>query len=292
MSERILTEKEQADRTSAAPGHGEQVAVAPQTVGALSAAAAEQSASDSAAILARLDAISVQVAVIAEQVAAADAARARWAELAETLVPVSRGALDVATAELEDLSADVSIDDVARFARTAVRATPQLEGLVGQLGSISELGHEVTSISGAGVAKLTEVLAAAEDKGYFMFARRGAAIADRIVTSYSEDDVEALGDNVVTILDTLKELTQPEVMALLNRTARTIQDVEETPTTPPSALALLRSMRDPQTRRGLGRVLAMLHTIGAQPHENPESGALHVRHSGTTPTRHEASTIR
>jgi uncharacterized protein YjgD (DUF1641 family) len=129
---------------------------------------------------------------------------------------------------------------------------------------VSELGGELTSISGAGVAKLTEVLQAAEDKGYFMFAREGAAIADRIVTTYSEDDVRALGDNVITIINAVKELTQPEVMALLNRTALTIQEVEETPMEPPSALALLKSMRDPQTRRGLARVLSMLHTVGAE----------------------------
>lgn len=244
-----------------------------------------------AAVLARLDAMSAQLAAMAEQVAAADAARQQWAELVATLVPVSRGALEVATRELADLEADVTIDDVTRFARTSARAVPRLEAMIGQVGSVSELAHEVNSISGAGLTRLTEILQTAEDKGYFMFARRGAAIADRVVTTYSEDDVVALGENVVTILDAIKELTQPEVMALLNRTARTIQDVEETPTSPPSTLALLRSMRDPQTRRGLARVLSMLHTIGAQEHANPESGALRVKHSGSgtqhppTPTR-------
>jgi uncharacterized protein YjgD (DUF1641 family) len=204
------------------------------------------------------------MAVMAEQVARADAARAQWAELVETLVPVSRDVMDVTTRELTALESDVTIDDVTRFARTSARSIPQLTALMGQLGSVSELGGELTSISGAGVAKLTEVLQAAEDKGYFMFAREGAAIADRIVTTYSEDDVRALGDNVITIINAVKELTQPEVMALLNRTALTIQEVEETPMEPPSALALLKSMRDPQTRRGLARVLSMLHTVGAE----------------------------
>jgi uncharacterized protein YjgD (DUF1641 family) len=201
---------------------------------------------------------------MAEQVAAADAAREQWAELIETLVPVSRGALDVATRELAELEADVTIDDVTRFARTTAKAVPQMEVLVGQLGSFSELAHEVNSISGAGLAKLTDVLQVAEDKGYFMFAREGAAIADRIVTTYTEDDVRALGDNVITIINAVKELTQPEVMSLLNRTALTIQEVEDTPMEPPSAFALLKSMRDPQTRRGLARVLSMLHPVGAE----------------------------
>ncbi|HEX6886999.1 MAG TPA: DUF1641 domain-containing protein [Candidatus Nanopelagicales bacterium] len=240
---------------------------APVPVGGLSAAAGAEDAN--AAILARLDAMSAQMAVMAEQVARADAAREQWHELIETLIPVSRGAMDVATRELAALEPDVTIDDATRFARTAVRSMPQMEGMLAQLGSISELGHEVTSISGAGMAKLTEVLQAAEDKGYFMFAREGAAIADRVVTTYTEDDVRALGDNVVTIINAVKELTQPEVMALLNRTALTIQEVEESAIEPPSMLALVRSMRDPQTRRGLARVLSMLHTVGEQAPATP-----------------------
>lgn len=214
-------------------------------------------------VLARLDALGAQLAAITDELATTRAAREQWGELIETLVPVTRGAMDVATRELSELEQDVTIDDVTRFARTTVRAVPTMEVLVGQLGSLSELGHEVNSISGAGLARLTEILQTAEDKGYFMFAREGAAIADKVVTSFDEDDVRALGDNVVTILNAVKELTQPEVMALLNRTALTIQEIEEAPMEPPSTFALLKSMRDPQTRRGLARVLSMLHTVGA-----------------------------
>jgi len=231
------------------------------TVGALSPAGALEGQD---LILARLDAMNAQMATITEELAQTRAAREQWSELVQTLVPVTRGAMDVATRELSELEADVTIDDVTRFARTTARAVPTMEVLVGQLASLSELAHEVNSISGAGLAKVTEVLQEAEDKGYFMFAREGAAIADRVVTSFDEDDVHALGDNVVTILNAVKELTQPEVMALLNRTALTIQEVEETPMEPPSAFALLKSMRDPQTRRGLARVLSMLHTVGEE----------------------------
>ncbi len=214
------------------------------------------------AILARLDALGTQVSAISEELAATRAAREQWSELLETLIPVSRGAMDVATRELAELERDVTIDDVTRLARTGARAIPDLEVLLGQLRSLSELGHEVTSLGGAGMARLTEVLQVAEDRGYFMFARQGASIADRVVTSFDEDDVKALGENVVTILTAVKDLTQPEVMGLVSRTAVTIRDVEDTPMDPPSMMALLRAMRDPQTRRGLARVLSMLHTVG------------------------------
>ena len=86
--------------------------------------------------------------------------------------------------------------------------------------------------------------------------------------------MEALGDNVVLILNTVKELTQPEIMTLLQRTAVTAQDVEEEYAEPPSLFALIKQMRDPQTRRGLGRAMTLLRSIGEeqpaagrQPHE-------------------------
>jgi uncharacterized protein YjgD (DUF1641 family) len=69
---------------------------------------------------------------------------------------------------------------------------------------------------------------------------------------------------VVLILNTVKEMTQPEVMTLLQRTALTAQEVDDEFTESPSMFALLKRMRDPQTRRGLGRVMAMLRTIGAE----------------------------
>jgi uncharacterized protein YjgD (DUF1641 family) len=219
---------------------------------------------DPAAMQAQLDRLSTQMDWIVEQMQQQAAAREQWTELVETMVPVGRGFLDVATRELEELGQDVTMDDVTRFARTLVRSLPQIEALLAQLDSLSELASTANSLSGAGVAKLTEVLQTAEDKGYFMFAQQGAAIADKVVTEFDEEDVAALGDNVVTILNAVKEMTQPEVMGLVRRTAVTIQD-EEVSAQPPSLFALLKSMRDPQTRRGLSRVMAMLHTVGEEP---------------------------
>ena len=80
---------------------------------------------------------------------------------------------------------------------------------------------------------------------------------------------QVLQDNVVTILQTVREMTQPEVMALVRRTAETAQGTDEEFATPPSAFALLRQMRDPEVRRGLARVMAMLQTVGATANTPP-----------------------
>jgi uncharacterized protein YjgD (DUF1641 family) len=216
----------------------------------------------------RLDALSAQMDFIVEELQRQRAARERIVELTETLAPVTKQAMSMATAELEEL--DLDSDELVSLLRTMARSLPQLQALMDQLEPMSELAGTLSHLSGPALAKVTDTLAVADDKGYFAFAREGGRIADRVVTEFTEDDVRALGDNVVTILNAVKEMTQPEVMGLVRRTAISVQDVEDTHMEPPSLFALLKSMRDPQTRRGLARVMAMLHTVGEENPSAPE----------------------
>jgi uncharacterized protein YjgD (DUF1641 family) len=111
----------------------------------------------------------------------------------------------------------------------------------------------------------TDRLVNLDQKGYFTFAKSGLHIIDRVVTSFSEDDVEALGDNVVLILETVKEMTQPEIMAVLYRMIEAVQrqqrHLNEEPSDPPSLFKLARQMRDPEIRKGLGRALNTLRAV-------------------------------
>jgi len=212
----------------------------------------------------RLDLLTEQVALIAEEMRQQRLQRERWADLVSDSAPVVSGAFDMVSRELESLSDDVTVEDAAQLARTVARAVPTMEALLRQLESISALGDEIVPLAAPAMATVTSTLQELDDKGYFTFAKGGADIVDKVVTSFNEDDIDALGDNVVLILNTVKEMTQPEVMTLLQRTALTAQDVDDDFAEAPSTFALLKQMRDPQTRRGLGRVMAMLRTIGAE----------------------------
>lgn len=224
----------------------------------MTALATERSADE------RLDLLTEQVALIAEEMRQQRLQRERWADLVSDSAPVVSGAFDMVSRELESLSDDVTVDDAVQLARTVARAVPTMEALLRQLESLSSLGEEIVPLESPAMATLTATLQEFDAKGYFTFAKGGAGIVDKVVTSFTEDDIDALGDNVVLILNTVKEMTQPEVMTLLQRTALTAQDVDEEFAEAPSTFALLKQMRDPQTRRGLGRVMTMLRTIGAE----------------------------
>ena len=123
-----------------------------------------------------------------------------------------------------------------------------------------DLGRTVAPMAHEPMDVLVEKLSMLEERGYFEFAKGGLDVIDRIVSAYGEDDIKALGDNVELIFDTIKEMTQPQVMSLLGSTVRKLQEEEAGDT--PSLFSILKEMRDPQVRRGLARVLNTLRSVG------------------------------
>jgi hypothetical protein len=97
---------------------------------------------------------------------------------------------------------------------------------------------------------------------YFEFIGAGIGVVDRVVAAYSKEDVEALGDNVVQMLDIVKNLTQPEMLVvaqrLLDAAQRQQAAAELEPTEPPGLIALAGQIRDPEVRRGLARLRTLI----------------------------------
>jgi uncharacterized protein YjgD (DUF1641 family) len=115
--------------------------------------------------------------------------------------------------------------------------------------------------------KAVDSLAAMEHKGYFSFARGGLRIAENVVTSFSEEDVNRLGDNIVLILNTVKDMTQPEIMNFIRNTLLVAEREVEKPVDT-SYSALLRQLRDPAVRRGLALTMRVMRVVGEQAASN------------------------
>ncbi len=126
-----------------------------------------------------------------------------------------------------------------------------------------ELGRELQPVANQLFARTIEDLDRLERQGYFDFARELAYIAERIVTAFSQEDVRALGDNIVTILTTVRNMTQPEVLAVADRAVATMQSEPEQADL--STIGLLRELGNPQVRKGLARTLHLLKAMADQP---------------------------
>ena len=127
--------------------------------------------------------------------------------------------------------------------------------------SLAELTGDLSPVTRQSLESLTKVLEQAEERGYFEFARGGMDAADRVVTSFTKDDVDALADNIVLILETIKEMTQPEIMQMLRATFAFAGEIDEQ-SSPPGLLSIVNRLRSPAARRGLYRLVFLVESLG------------------------------
>jgi uncharacterized protein YjgD (DUF1641 family) len=211
----------------------------------------------------KIDALTAQVTYLTEQARTTERSREERSDLVETMLPIAKDAMRFAAVELEEVQEYVELADLLRITKKLVRHLPQLEMLLDQVEPLTDLIDVIGPIPREGMDKATFLLAELDRKGYFAFARSGVNMVDNIVTSFSEEDVNRLGDNIVLILNTVKELTQPEILTFVRNTLRTSEKEVEKPVNT-SLGSLLGQMNDPAVRRGLALTLRVLKVVGDQ----------------------------
>jgi uncharacterized protein YjgD (DUF1641 family) len=216
----------------------------------------------------KIDLLSEQIGVLTAEAELRRRQREALDDLTGDLNRVAQDAMAMATRELDDWSRTADPADTVRLLRRLTEVAPQLERALVGLAAVSELVEDAAPLGSDVMAMLTDRLAIAEEKGYFDVAGAGFGVVDRIATNFDARDVELLGDNIVAILDALREVTQPEMLAFLRRMLNAVQSeqaaVAAEPETPPSLWAILREVRDPDVRRGMARALHTLRAVSVE----------------------------
>jgi uncharacterized protein YjgD (DUF1641 family) len=185
-------------------------------------------------------------------------------ELKNDLIPIANHMLKLSIDELAEIGTEFQLEDLMFLLKRILRNTRTLLTLMDRLEAGMGLAEEVSLIGTQVFSNLVENLNELERKGYFAFAQEGWNILDRIVAEFTVEDVRALGDNIVTILTTVRSMTQPEVLALANNALHAIQiDGDGSDTT--SAWSLVRELSNPKVRRGLARLLNLVKALADQP---------------------------
>lgn len=206
----------------------------------------------------KIDKLSTQMAFLTEEALRQKRRQQEWDELKDDLVPIANDVFRISVQQLEEIEQNVQIEDILRFSKRLLRNTRNLEQMLDQMESLVAFWQEFSPLSQDAFLALMRQLDEMERKGYFVFLQGGLEIIDRIVTSFSEEDVRQLGDNIVLILQTVKEMTQPEIMHMMRNTAH-VMKVEEPSDT--SLLSILRQLNDPAVKKGLAKTLMVLKSV-------------------------------
>jgi len=211
----------------------------------------------------KIDALTAQVMYLSEQAQLAERQRQDRAELMRDLTPVAEEGFRLAVEQLEEIQDYVDLSDLLRLFKRLLRNGRNLDKMLDQLESLSDLLATVSPLADEAFAKAIDTLAEMERKGYFRLARNGMRSLDHMVTSLTEEEVGRLADGGESLFGAIKEVSQPETIRIL-RDILLAAGREIGRPVDISYLGLLRQLGNPEVRRGLGLMLRVLQAVGAQ----------------------------
>ncbi len=220
---------------------------------------------DDSTLQSQIDAINRKLDVILGEIELQQRHRREMDDLKDDLMRVGKDLYKTAVDELEEVHDHLTSGDLLYLGKKLLRNVRTLTSMLEQLESTRDFLKDFNPVARELFIDLMNRLDEMDRKGYFLFLKELTAVADTIVTSFTVEDVKHLGDNVVTILNTVKSLTQPDMLQAINNAVVVYKNLDTSAITDVSLLSLLRELNTPEARRGLAFTIRFLKSVAAQP---------------------------
>ena len=174
---------------------------------------------------------------------------------------IGKDVYDSTVEELDKNDVELEPAELTQLGLLFVRNIKTFISLMNSLEAGMDLMKEVSPIINEVLIDASKKLGEFEQKGYFEFMREGFKIIDNIVTGFSPDDVKALADNIVIILETVRNMTQPEMMKSMNNAVIIYSNVQTQNIPEYSLWKAMQTMNSPEMKKGLGFMITFLKNL-------------------------------
>jgi len=205
--------------------------------------------------------INQKLDLILEELAIQKQRRLALEDLATDLNLIGNDLFKATVDELDHAGVEVDTEQIKslffRLLRNAGTLNEILQMAESMVDLSKDIGPVITQMGLDGIQKMHEM----EQRGYFEFLKEVSGIIDNIVTHYTAEDVKLLADNIVTILETVKNLTQPEMLGAMNNAINVFQKLEIENVEEYSLWKAFKELRTPEGRKGIGFIMTFLKNM-------------------------------
>ncbi len=180
-------------------------------------------------------------------------------ELKEDLTPVINDVYRLLVDELAQIDAHLTLDEVLQFFRKLLRNVDTFSAMIDQAKSVHELLNDVAPLGKDLFSSTVAQLDALERRNVFAFLAELLDLSNSVLDSFTPDDVRQLGEHVVLILNTVKNMTQPEILSLVNDGLSVVR--QDKPVRPVGLMGLVKATREPEIQRGIGILMQTLREL-------------------------------
>ena len=216
----------------------------------------------------QIDEINGKLDVILEEIEHQRRHRREMDDLKDDLTRVGKDLYLSTVDELEEVHDHINTGDMLYLGKKVLRNVNNITKMFEQLESITDFLHDATPLTREYILDFMKKMDELDRKGYFEFFKESAKIMDNIVSRFTVEDVKKLGDNIVTIMNTVKNLTQPEMLQAINNATEIYKKLDIEVSKDISLLKLLREINTPDMKRGIAFSVQFLKSLAKKTEEN------------------------
>lgn len=202
--------------------------------------------------------------IVLEEVMAQKQTRQSLEDLTADLSIVGKDVFKSAVTELDNAGIEIDGEALKMLGFKLIRNIDTISEMFEMLESANDFVKDVSPILhqvGLDGIKMANDI---ESKGYFAFFKSFTKIMDNIVTHFTVEDLEALADNIVTILETVKSLTQPDMLKAINSGVVVYKSIDTQNVPEYSLFKAAVAMNSKEMRRGIGFMITFLKNIARE----------------------------
>jgi len=207
-----------------------------------------------AQIQASLDSITAELALVRQQ-------RQEMEDLKEDLTRVAKDLFAGAIEEFEDIAPFVGTGDFLHLVKLILRNTNNITDVIMKLESALDFMEDFAPIAKELFGDTLEGLDRLDRAKYFQFAGGAMEITDNVVEHFTAEDVKLLADNIVPILETIKSITQPQMMGAIKNAVAVFDKMDVEHIEEVSVWKALRELNTPEMKRGMGFLIAFMKNL-------------------------------
>ena len=182
-------------------------------------------------------------------------------DLVSDLSIIGKDAYDSTVEELDKRQVELDPSEITGLAVSFLRNIGNIKTVMDTLEMTVDLGKEVGPIANEVIIDFTKQMNQLEQKGYFVFIREIGPVIDNIVQGFSPQDLKELANSIVSILNIIKEMTQPEVLNTMQNAIKAFNSMETESVPSYSVWKLMREMNSPEMKKALGYGITFMKNV-------------------------------
>ncbi len=182
-------------------------------------------------------------------------------DLVSDLSIVGKDVFTTSVTALDKAGIELDYEALGALSIKLVRNIGTFNQMLETLESANDLLKDLTPIVNQVGLDSIALLAEYEQKGYLDFLKEFMNLTDKVVSHFTLDDVKALSANVVTMLELVKSVTQPEMLDSMGGAISVYKEMDFDKAPSYSMWKTFRAMSSPEMKKGMGFMITFMQQL-------------------------------